>query len=107
MKKPFYCIIGLFCIGMLLIASASEVEAGTGAMLAVVKKAKKSSSGVSDRSDNPEKTAIEKEKPQSDDKRGEYIYETLEYGIQEDRIKAIGKIGLIHDAAIKAKLVNS
>jgi HEAT repeat protein len=48
----------------------------------------------------------EKEDPRSDEKKAEWIEQTLDFGIQEDRLKALKKLPQIKDAGIRAKLVN-
>ena len=42
---------------------------------------------------------------ETEEKRAEWIEQTLDYGIQEERIVAISRIPLIKDAALKARLV--
>ncbi|GEM_PF-449222 len=53
----------------------------------------------------PDKKGTDKEPGQSDEKKAEWIVQTLDYGIQEERLSAVSKIQQIKDPAIRGRLV--
>lgn len=57
------------------------------------------------KSDKAAKKDIDKEPPQTDEKKAEWIEQTLDYGIQEDRAKAINSIQQIKDKGTREKLL--
>jgi HEAT repeat protein len=72
---------------------------------------KKTTAAKSEPKDASKKSAaapkkdIQKESPQTDEKKAEWIEQTLDYGIQEDRAKAIQSIQQIKDRGIRGRLV--
>jgi HEAT repeat protein len=57
------------------------------------------------KSDSAAKKDIQKESSQTDEKKAEWIEQTLDFGIQEDRAKAIQTIPQIKEKGIREKLV--
>jgi len=52
----------------------------------------------------PDNRAADKAPAQSDEKRAEWIEQTLDYGIQEERLSAVSRIQQIKDPAIRSRL---
>ncbi len=98
MRTFFKTCAMLLCAGLLF-------NSGIGALHAATKKLKSNESDAGENQEQAKKTSKEKEPAETDEKRSEYILKTLEYGTQEERIKATAKISLISNSAAKAKVI--
>jgi HEAT repeat protein len=97
MKTTLLCLITAAALSMTASCAANAAEA--------VKKAQdKSAPAPKDKAVKAEKKEPAKEPLMSDDKRAEWIEQTLEYGIQEDRARAMGMILKIKDAGLQGRL---
>ena len=110
-SKPA-CIIAVLAT-VLCVSSLHAVETAAPAKTipAVAEKtAQKVSTDKTGKKTTPGKTdtAAKKDKPKvepvTDEKKAEFIGETLDYGTQEERTRAMDKISQIKDTAIKGKL---
>ena len=104
MKINPFCSFIISTLFMMLASclSASEILSGTEHSLYA--KIMKKTPAPSDTADKAVKKANEKEPPETDEKKSRWIEETLDYGIQDERIKAINKITQIKNEDVKRKL---
>ncbi len=82
--------------------TTSKVENKTAAN----KPAGKTDKAAADKNAKPDKKQAEKDPRQSEEKKAEWIEQTLNYGIQEERLSAVNKIHEIKDPAIRGRLVS-
>jgi HEAT repeat protein len=115
MKRTLFSLL----ISLLIIHGQSGIQAAenkksdtTSATVTrtVEKKTVTDKSGARDAKNSPDraktdKKQAEKEPQQSDEKKGEWIEQTLDFGIQEDRLSAVNKIQQIKDPGIRGRLV--
>ncbi|OHD65512.1 MAG: hypothetical protein A2176_14070 [Spirochaetes bacterium RBG_13_51_14] len=98
-------LTGLYSIS----ASAEEIRKTVKTSAAVAEKAEKKvaikETAPAKKTEKNQPKEKAKEPLQTDDKKAEWIEQTLDYGVQEDRMRAIVKIEQIKDTAIKGKLV--
>jgi HEAT repeat protein len=108
------CIIAALAAGAFALAlqAAEPATQGKKTPATVEKKEQSVSTDKKDKKTFPAKTDAaakkEKEKPKpepvTDEKKAEFINETLDYGTQEERTKAIDRISQVKDGAIRGKL---
>lgn len=107
------CVIAALAAGLaeLPLHAADAVAPSKPAAAADLKKALKADTPKPDGKTPAGKTdaAAKKEKPKAepvtDEKKAEFIDETLDYGTQEERARAIDKISQVRDKAIRGRLV--
>jgi HEAT repeat protein len=107
------CVIAALAAGFgpLALNAADTKAPGTATPVVTDKNAQKAGADKADKKAVPGKTdtAAKKEKPKTepvtDEKKAEFIDETLDYGTQEERARAIEKITQIKDPAIKGRVV--
>ena len=92
------------------VLQAAQVKTSVSSTTVISQKVeKKTTPGKSEPKDaakKPDKTVKkEKEPPQTDEKKGEWIEQTIDFGIQEDRAKAIQSIQQIKEKGIHVKLL--
>jgi len=108
------CIITVLAAGLGLypLRAAETAAPGKTAPAVTEKFAQKADGGTLDKKAPAGKTdaAVKKEKPKpepvTDEKKAAFIDETLDYGTQEERAKAIDKINQVRDPSIRGRLVN-
>jgi HEAT repeat protein len=105
-KNPTHLVIALLYFTISMVAFESAGIADNAPLLAAARTQKKSQPEAGKSIDKPENKAKEKEPAETDEKKGEWIGETLEFGTQEERIKAVQKIQQIKNSGIKSRLAN-
>jgi len=83
----------------------TAVTTKTTATRSVEKKTVAEKPSARDSKKTPDSKAADKDPKQSDEKKAEWIEQTLDYGIQEERLSAVSKIQQIKDQAIRGRLV--